>query len=497
MRADFDLSVDTRAKIRYLETDVGLTVEWHKLSLDGDRRPAGQTFTFQATLKWNADIAFAYDMVPTSLAESDIAAVGISDAFVSGQHLYEYHTIGVDHAHIRNKTVVKFKARETCNTLRNCTQCLSTRLPTFTCQWCPSAGRCSSGMDRLRENWELNDCHLRNVTSADSCNAQPTPISGPSIIRSQHHEFYNVSFNVGESESWVNSPYFVNVTSSTVDLPLSFSFPYYGHQTHQLVFFPRHGVVAVDSTGLNFFTHGRYITPLLGRYAVDAANPNSRFAYLDDGARFVAEWREVLLVTNHTRWLFSFQVIIDASGSITFAYKEVTGKISDLPGGAGSHRIGISDTYVRDEAIPAPFDVPLSTYESYHSIDLSGETDFIDDSTAVVFAALPTCSEQADCAACHRLSDACMWCDSVGSCSRRGTDRLRQKWETGGCDLEERSCPEKIIGNEAMSSNSANGIVSDDVTDDHKYYASRVTRDLASFEEVWKDNRYMGHMAYV
>ena len=144
---------------------------------------------FQAVLHCRGDIVFAYESVPSNLAEliggseAGTVAVGISDAFELGGNLYGYHKadvkLGKKHqkskhgyfygfyncnhskwqyfpshlsATIRSRSVVKFGARQTCNQLHSCTSCLTTQLSTFDCQWCPAIRHCSSGYDRMRYN---------------------------------------------------------------------------------------------------------------------------------------------------------------------------------------------------------------------------------------------------------------------------------------------------------------------------------------------------------
>jgi hypothetical protein len=306
LKADFDLSASKDARIRYLENSDSLTVQWYQLPLKEAKSPGN--FTFQATLKYDGDIIFVYESLPDVILSSAYFVSGISDAFVKGSNLYEYHRVNVALSSIRNRTVVKFKARETCNNLRDCNSCLTSELPTFECLWCPSAKQCSSGMDRMRQRWEDNQCHLANISEAVDC-ASAVPENGP---KNEHREFYNVSFVIDGSEArkmWVESPLFVPLRGLTAHkVALSFSFPYYGHQTHVLFIFPSFGVVSIDAWGLNFLTHGRYMTPLLARYKlIPNQFPKSRFAYLDDGSRFVAEWREVYLSADHTLSRFSFQ----------------------------------------------------------------------------------------------------------------------------------------------------------------------------------------------
>ena len=61
----------------------------------------------------------------------------------------------------------------------------------FACAWCPTSGRCSSGIDRLKENWEKEECHLVNVTRADFC-FEPASSQQQQQVETQH-QFYNSS----------------------------------------------------------------------------------------------------------------------------------------------------------------------------------------------------------------------------------------------------------------------------------------------------------------
>lgn len=46
-----------------------------------------------------------------------------------------------------------------CVTKKSCTECIeaSAAIP-FQCQWCPSVGRCSDGLDRRRQEWQERSC---------------------------------------------------------------------------------------------------------------------------------------------------------------------------------------------------------------------------------------------------------------------------------------------------------------------------------------------------
>jgi hypothetical protein len=43
------------------------------------------------------------------------------------------------------------------------------------CQWCPAANRCSSGMDRHRQDWLYKGCDKSALSNATQCPAAPAP----------------------------------------------------------------------------------------------------------------------------------------------------------------------------------------------------------------------------------------------------------------------------------------------------------------------------------
>ena len=117
----------------------------------------------------NNDIIFVYEDIPADLSEIAEAKAGISDAFELDGNLYGYHIVEVDKSKltshennvlsvntltfsgsIATHSVIKFRARMTCNRLTDCHSCLTTELKTFECHWCPAMQACSSGIDRKR-----------------------------------------------------------------------------------------------------------------------------------------------------------------------------------------------------------------------------------------------------------------------------------------------------------------------------------------------------------
>jgi len=55
-----------------------------------------------------------------------------------------------------------------CVTRKSCTECIEASLTiAFQCQWCPSVGRCSDGLDRRRQEWQEQSCD-KNVCNLHS-----------------------------------------------------------------------------------------------------------------------------------------------------------------------------------------------------------------------------------------------------------------------------------------------------------------------------------------
>ena len=46
-----------------------------------------------------------------------------------------------------------------CVSSKSCSECIEASLTiAFQCQWCPSVGRCSDGLDRRRQEWQEQSC---------------------------------------------------------------------------------------------------------------------------------------------------------------------------------------------------------------------------------------------------------------------------------------------------------------------------------------------------
>lgn len=56
--------------------------------------------------------------------------------------------------------------------MKNCTSCL-TKLSNFQCKWCYGANRCSSGVDRHRQDWLVKGCEEHQALNVSECNGKP------------------------------------------------------------------------------------------------------------------------------------------------------------------------------------------------------------------------------------------------------------------------------------------------------------------------------------
>ncbi|KAK3927453.1 Plexin domain-containing protein 2 [Frankliniella fusca] len=167
LMANFDTSLSKDSFVKYVDNVVStaFTVEWCKVVLQD--RPTQGNFSFQVTLHKSGDIVFVYKNVPVDIDEikddNHPVKVGLSDAyiidrtifFVRRKTIYEYHR--VNFPNIRNGTVIYLRALPTCLDMKDCNSCL-TEITNFECNWCPSARRCSNGMDRYRQDWLLKGC---------------------------------------------------------------------------------------------------------------------------------------------------------------------------------------------------------------------------------------------------------------------------------------------------------------------------------------------------
>jgi len=178
LMANFDTSISNDSYIKYVDNGTAFTVQWEKVVLQ-DKPDCGE-FTFQATLHSNGDIVFVYQNVPVIIEniqdDQHPVKVGLSDAyiidrtifFVRRKTIYEYHRVNFKKEDIKNWTVIYLNALPTCMEKKDCHSCVTSQIG-FECKWCSSVSRCSTGMDRKRQDWLSNECDRLELTTAAQC----------------------------------------------------------------------------------------------------------------------------------------------------------------------------------------------------------------------------------------------------------------------------------------------------------------------------------------
>ncbi|KAL1450030.1 hypothetical protein WDU94_002492 [Cyamophila willieti] len=177
LMANFDTSVAHDSFIRFFNNDTQFTVTWENVRLQD--KPEAGGFTFQATLYKSGNIAFVYKSIPVVAIDDDHhpVKVGLSDSyvmdktifFVRRKTIYEYHRVQFSHTDISNWTSIYLTALPTCLDHKDCESCLSDPTSQFKCSWCPTANRCSTGLDRNRQDWVQKGCDRVAISSAPLC----------------------------------------------------------------------------------------------------------------------------------------------------------------------------------------------------------------------------------------------------------------------------------------------------------------------------------------
>lgn len=90
--------------------------------------------------------------------------------------IYEYHRVNFDSVDIKNYTTIKLTALPTCLYYTDCDSCMENN-SAFKCFWCPSLGRCSSGLDRKRQEWTTHNCEKSQLSNKAQCAAAPDSFS--------------------------------------------------------------------------------------------------------------------------------------------------------------------------------------------------------------------------------------------------------------------------------------------------------------------------------
>ncbi|XP_046741803.1 plexin domain-containing protein 1 isoform X2 [Diprion similis] len=205
LMANFDTRLSNDSYVKYADNGTAFTVEWSNVALQ-EKQNVGN-FTFQVTLHKSGDIVFVYAAIP--LVIEDIAdnlhpvKVGLSDAYiidrtvfyVRRKTIYEYHRVNFKSQDIRNWTVIYLRALPTCLRMDNCNDCLNTSID-FKCKWCPILNRCSTGVDRYKQDWLMRRCEEQSITQEESCPV----ISSTATTYAEHedhsHDDHNNTFDV-------------------------------------------------------------------------------------------------------------------------------------------------------------------------------------------------------------------------------------------------------------------------------------------------------------
>ncbi|KAI8504777.1 Plexin domain-containing protein 2 [Branchiostoma belcheri] len=134
--------VDYRNPLR-----TSFTVEWSKVKLRGSGE--GGRFSFMVTLFKDGRIAYFYKEALERIDDSSYPVrVGISDAYTvdvllypsaNGHRktIYEYNTIDLDLAKVKNGSSFLLSPLPTCTQFSDCQSCISASIG-FECRWCRS-----------------------------------------------------------------------------------------------------------------------------------------------------------------------------------------------------------------------------------------------------------------------------------------------------------------------------------------------------------------------
>lgn len=212
---------------------------------------------------------------------------------------------------------------------------------------------------------------------------------------------------------------------------LKFRFPFYGHEVENITI-ATGGFLYTGDYVHSWLAATQYIAPLMANFDT-SNNQKAKIRYLDTGDSLIVEWKDVYLQKREDDGLFTFQVILNRTGDIQFAYNKVPLNITTIHDEEHPVKVGLSDAYIIDRTI---FFVRRKTIYEYHRVNMKNEN--ISSHSAIVFKALFTCNQQKTCNDClnarsgpHSIN--CGWCPILQKCSD-GMDRNRQDWLTNNCD---------------------------------------------------------------
>lgn len=257
-------------------------------------------------------------------------------------------------------------------------------------------------------------------------------------LKYDNHDFYNVSFignltyfdeywkNISSKEANVHEV-LSNSHRRATTLSLSFDFPFYGNNIHNITV-ATGGFIYTGDHVHNWLAATQYIAPLMANFDTSLTNESLVKLY-DDGEKFTAFWEKVTLQENENQ-TFTFAVTLYKNGDIVFAYKDIPIDVPNIADAQHPVKVGISDAYLNDNII---FYVRRKTIYEYHRVNL--KTHAITNNTILKLVAMPTCLQYNSCDAClnHETGFNCTWCPKIQKCSS-GTDRNKQDWKLRNCE---------------------------------------------------------------
>ncbi|XP_075877954.1 plexin domain-containing protein 2 [Nelusetta ayraudi] len=191
LMADFDPSLSQNSTVLHADNGTTLVVQWSHIPLQNNLSLG--SFTFQAALHSDGRIIFAYREIPVAVTaistEMHPVKVGLSDAFVVLNEIqqipnvrrrtfYEYHKVDILKSKISNDTAVEILPLPTCLQFSSCGPCVTSQIG-FNCSWCSRLQRCSSGVDRNRQDWvdigcqeERRDSHCLHTAGSTNTTSQ-------------------------------------------------------------------------------------------------------------------------------------------------------------------------------------------------------------------------------------------------------------------------------------------------------------------------------------
>lgn len=181
LMANFDTSLSNNSYVKFRDDGETFTVVWENVSLQD--RPENGSFTFSATLNKSGDIVFAYQTIPIDIEQiyddKHPVKVGLSDAYIidktifrtKQKTIYEYHRVNFGRAKVLNNTLITLYAQPTCYSFKDCQSCMNHEGAEFKCIWCPTLNRCSTGVDRKRQDWIQKGCDKTQIMEISVCPA--------------------------------------------------------------------------------------------------------------------------------------------------------------------------------------------------------------------------------------------------------------------------------------------------------------------------------------